>query len=132
MQLADVKPNMYGQFYGGDCYLVLYTYLNAGQQHYILYMWEVSDSLSVTITIKNNQLFHYTAEMIVQGRHASKDEIEECAKQADIIDDKYKGAPLQVRVVMGKEPRHFLAMFKGKFIIYEVRYLTRKIPGKSF
>lgn len=58
--------------------------------------------------------------MIVQGRHASKDEIEECAKQAHKLDNKYQGAPLQVRVVMGKEPRHFLAMFKGKFIIYEV------------
>uniref|UniRef100_H3D5C6 Villin like n=1 Tax=Tetraodon nigroviridis TaxID=99883 RepID=H3D5C6_TETNG len=93
LELADVKPNMYGQFYGGDCYLVLYTYLKAGQQHHILYMWE--------------------------GRHATKDEIEECSKQADKIDNKYNGAPLQVRVVMGKEPRHFLAMFKGKFIIYE-------------
>lgn len=46
LELADVKPNMYGQFYGGDCYLVLYTYLKAGQQHYILYMWEVSDCQS--------------------------------------------------------------------------------------
>lgn len=49
LELADVKPNMYGQFYGGDCYLVLYTYLKVGQQHRILYMWEVSDSLSVKI-----------------------------------------------------------------------------------
>ncbi|XP_056868719.1 villin-1 isoform X2 [Takifugu flavidus] len=92
-ELAEVKPSMYGQFYGGDCYLVLYTYLKAGQPHYILYMW--------------------------QGRHASKDEIAECATQADIIDNKYKGAPVQVRVVMGKEPRQFLALFKGKFIIFE-------------
>lgn len=123
LELADVKPNMYGQFYGGDCYLVLYTYLKAGQQHYILYMWEVSDSLSTMmrkIRIIGCCLINCTAGMIVQGRHATKDEIEECTNQADKIDNKYKGAPLQVRVVMGKEPRHFLAMFKGKFIIYEV------------
>lgn len=116
---------MYGQFYGGDCYLVLYTYLRAGQQHYILYMWEVSGSLRAAIPTNNNhnyQLFNVTAVIMVQGRHASKAEIEECSQQADKIDNKYKGAPLQVRVVMGKEPRHFLAMFKGKFIIYEVRY----------
>lgn len=41
LELAEVKPSMYGQFYGGDCYLVLYTYLKAGQKHYILYTWQV-------------------------------------------------------------------------------------------
>lgn len=44
LELADVKPSMYGQFYGGDCYLVLYTYLKVGQPHYILYMWQVGVS----------------------------------------------------------------------------------------
>lgn len=43
-ELADVKTSMYGQFYGGDCYLVLYTYLKAGQPHYILYMWQVGNA----------------------------------------------------------------------------------------
>uniref|UniRef100_A0A8C4HFU4 Villin-like n=1 Tax=Dicentrarchus labrax TaxID=13489 RepID=A0A8C4HFU4_DICLA len=53
------------------------------------------------------------------GRHATKDEITACAYQAVNIDNKYNGAPVQVRVVMGKEPRHFLAIFKGKLIIFE-------------
>lgn len=65
--------------------------------------------------------FHCRNDCCEQGRHASKDEIAECATQADIIDNEYKGAPVQVRVVMGKEPRQFLALFKGKFIIFEVR-----------
>uniref|UniRef100_A0A672GHD4 Villin-like n=1 Tax=Salarias fasciatus TaxID=181472 RepID=A0A672GHD4_SALFA len=95
LELAEVNPRSYGQFYGGDCYLVLYTYQRAGQQRYILYMW--------------------------QGRRATKDEITACAYQAVNLDNKYNGAPVQVRVVMGKEPQHFLAIFKGKMIIYEVR-----------
>ncbi|XP_058486554.1 villin-1 isoform X1 [Solea solea] len=93
LELAEVNPNTYGQFYGGDCYLVLYTYLRGNQQQYILYMW--------------------------QGRHATKDEVTACAFQAVNVDNKYNGAPIQVRVVMGKEPRHFLAIFKGKLIIFE-------------
>ncbi|XP_070841659.1 villin-1 [Chaetodon trifascialis] len=93
LELAEVNPRTYGQFYGGDCYLVLYTYQSSGQQQYILYMW--------------------------QGRHATTDEITACAGQAVNIDNKYNGAPVQVRVIMGKEPRHFLAIFKGKFIIFE-------------
>nr|XP_040023598.1 villin-1 isoform X2 [Gasterosteus aculeatus aculeatus] len=93
LELAEVNPNTYGQFYGGDCYLVLYTYQISNQQQYILYMW--------------------------QGRHATKDEITACAFQAVNVDNKYNGAPVQVRVIMGKEPRHFLAIFKGKLIIFE-------------
>uniref|UniRef100_UPI0037E90E1D villin-1 n=1 Tax=Semicossyphus pulcher TaxID=241346 RepID=UPI0037E90E1D len=93
LELAEVNPSTYGQFYGGDCYLVLYSYKRSYQQQYILYMW--------------------------QGRHATKDEITACAFQAVNVDNQYNGAPVQVRVVMGKEPRHFLAIFKGKFIIFE-------------
>lgn len=49
LELADVKPSTYGQFYGGDCYLVLYTYQKVGQQQHILYMWQVSVTI-VTIS----------------------------------------------------------------------------------
>uniref|UniRef100_A0A7M4E4U6 Villin like n=1 Tax=Crocodylus porosus TaxID=8502 RepID=A0A7M4E4U6_CROPO len=91
MQPVDLK--MYGQFYGGDCYLVLYTYLKSGRPHYIIYMW--------------------------QGRHASVDEVTACALNAIELDKKYGGEPVQVRVTMGKEPPHFLAIFKGILIIYE-------------
>ncbi|CAL9698043.1 unnamed protein product [Knipowitschia caucasica] len=93
LELAEVEPSTYGQFYGGDCYLVLYTYLRSNQQQHILYIW--------------------------QGRHATKDEITASAYQAVNIDNKYNGSPVQVRVAMGKEPRHFLAIFKGKLIIFE-------------
>uniref|UniRef100_A0A3B5A530 Villin like n=1 Tax=Stegastes partitus TaxID=144197 RepID=A0A3B5A530_9TELE len=93
LELAEVDPSTYGQFYGGDCYLVLYSYKRSGQLQHILYMW--------------------------QGRHATTDEITACAYQAVNVDNKYNGAPVQVRVVMGKEPRHFLAIFKGKLIIFE-------------
>ncbi|XP_014882882.1 advillin-like, partial [Poecilia latipinna] len=93
LELAEVQPNMHGQFYGGDCYLVLYTYRVSNREQYILYMW--------------------------QGRHATRDEITACAYQAVTVDNMYNGAPVQVRVVMGKEPRHFLAIFKGKLIIFE-------------
>ncbi|CAB1350040.1 unnamed protein product, partial [Coregonus sp. 'balchen'] len=93
LELRELHPSSFGQFYGGDCYLLLYTYKRANKLQYILYMW--------------------------QGRHATKDEITACAYQAVALDNKYSGAPVQVRVVMGKEPRHFLAIFKGKLIIFE-------------
>uniref|UniRef100_A0A8C8SR12 Villin like n=1 Tax=Pelusios castaneus TaxID=367368 RepID=A0A8C8SR12_9SAUR len=93
LQMQPVNPRTYGQFYGGDCYLVLYTYLKSGRPHYIIYMW--------------------------QGRHASVDEITACAFNAVELDKQYGNEPVQVRVTMGKEPQHFLAIFKGNLIIYE-------------
>ncbi|XP_026534676.1 villin-1-like [Notechis scutatus] len=92
-EMVPVNPKTYGQFYGGDCYLVLYTYTKSGRPHYIIYMW--------------------------QGRHASVDETTACAINAVELDKKYGDEPVQVRVTMGKEPRHFLAIFKGNLIIYE-------------
>lgn len=51
------------------------------------------------------------------------DEITACALNAIELDKKYGDEAVQVRVTMGKEPAHFLAIFKGKLIIYEVTWL---------
>ncbi|XP_025048523.1 villin-1 [Alligator sinensis] len=52
------------------------------------------------------------------GRHASQDELAASAYQAVILDQEYGGEPVQVRVPMGKEPLHLLAVFKGKMVVY--------------
>ncbi|XP_030274770.1 advillin [Sparus aurata] len=93
LELVPVDPGCYGYFYGGDCYLILYTYFVNSKKCYLLYMW--------------------------QGRHATQDELAASAFQAVDLDQRYGGEPVQVRVTMGKEPRHFMAMFKGKMVIYE-------------
>uniref|UniRef100_A0A8C2VLK9 Advillin n=1 Tax=Chinchilla lanigera TaxID=34839 RepID=A0A8C2VLK9_CHILA len=93
LELVPVERQWYGFFYGGDCYLVFYTYEVNGRPNYILYIW--------------------------QGRHASRDELAASAYQAVELDRQFDGAPVQVRVSMGKEPRHFMAIFQGKLVIYE-------------
>ena len=35
------------------------------------------------------------------------------------LDDRLGGLPIQVRVVEGKEPNHFLAMFQGKLKVFQ-------------
>jgi hypothetical protein len=35
------------------------------------------------------------------------------------LDDRLGGLPVQVRVVEGKEPNHFLAMFQGKLKVFQ-------------
>ncbi|KAK2849853.1 hypothetical protein Q7C36_008636 [Tachysurus vachellii] len=92
-ELVSVDRKWLGHFYGGDCYLILYKYEVNNKIYYILYMW--------------------------QGRHASTAELTASAYQAVILDQKYNGEPVQVRVPMGKEPMHLMAIFKGKMVIYE-------------
>lgn len=64
--------------------------------------------------------------MRAQGRHATQDELAASAYQAVEVDRQFNGEPVQVRVSMGKEPRHFLAIFKGKLVIFEVRRHQRE------
>ncbi|XP_043941617.1 adseverin-like [Protopterus annectens] len=86
-----VPPSSYGQFYGGDCYLILYTYKgNKGEQHFI-YIW--------------------------QGQKATRDELTASAFMAVQLDDSYGGLPVQVRVPQGSEPPHLMSLFKGKPLI---------------
>lgn len=93
LELVPVDPKWYGYFYGGDCYLILYTYLVNNKKCYLLYIW--------------------------QGRHATQDELAASAFQAVNLDQKYGDEPVQVRLTMGKETRHFMAIFKGKMVIFE-------------
>uniref|UniRef100_A0AAQ6IIV9 HP domain-containing protein n=1 Tax=Anabas testudineus TaxID=64144 RepID=A0AAQ6IIV9_ANATE len=83
LELVPVDPQWYGYFYGGDCYLILYTYL------------------------ANSKKSSYTK--ILQPS----------AFQAVELDRKYGDEPVQVRVTMGKEPRHLMAIFKGKMVIFQ-------------
>ncbi|KAK1204910.1 VILI protein, partial [Pygoscelis papua] len=91
-ELVPVEKRWLGHFYGGDCYLVLYTYFVGPKANRIIYLW--------------------------QGRQASTDELAASAYQSVILDQKYNNEPVQVRVTMGKEPAHLMAIFKGKMVVY--------------
>ncbi|NXF15092.1 VILI protein, partial [Rhodinocichla rosea] len=91
-ELVPVEKKWLGHFYGGDCYLVLYTYFVGPKVNRIIYIW--------------------------QGRQASADELAASAYQAVALDQKYNNEPVQVRVTMGKEPAHLMAIFRGKMVVY--------------
>ena len=132
LELVPVEHQWYGFFYGGDCYLVLYTYEMHGKPRYILYIWQVGLGQALSF---RSWCFLWPRSWgrgwqgpiapvsPLQGRHASQDELAASAYQAVEVDRQFEGAPVQVRVTMGKEPRHFMAIFKGKLVIFEVRPL---------
>lgn len=89
--MVALDPDAYGQFYSGDSYIILHSYTDdRGRDAWVIYFW--------------------------LGRHSSTDEIGTAALKATELDDKYGGAPVQVRVTQNKEPLHMLRLFTGKFI----------------
>ncbi|XP_018087385.1 gelsolin isoform X2 [Xenopus laevis] len=91
---VPVLESHYGQFYGGDSYIILYHYKSGGKQGQIIYTW--------------------------QGDDSTKDEITASAILSAQLDEELGGGPVQVRVVQGKEPAHLISLFGGKpMIIYK-------------
>jgi len=91
--LVKVPEDQQGIFFSGDCYVILYAYSDGGRDRYIIYFW--------------------------LGDNCSQDEAGAAALRTKELDDRLGGEPVQVRVVQGKEPPHFLAMFGGKMIIFQ-------------
>ena len=54
----------------------------------------------------------------LKGNESSQDEKASSAINAVKLDDEVGGKAIQVRVVQGKEPRHFIKMFGGKMIVF--------------
>lgn len=47
-ELVPVEKKWLGHFYGGDCYLVLYTYSVGPKVNRIIYLWQVRPPRSLT------------------------------------------------------------------------------------
>ena len=87
------NQELHGKFFGGDSYLIRYTYKNKeGRDSYIVYFW--------------------------QGNESSQDEKAASAFNAVKLDDEVGGKAIQVRVAQGQEPRHFIKMFGGKMLVF--------------
>ncbi|XP_072918799.1 scinderin-like [Hemitrygon akajei] len=95
-----VDPSSYGQFYGGDCYLILYTYKSGDTEKHLIYIW--------------------------QGSKATTDELGTSAALAVELDQQMKDLPVQVRVTQGQEPPHLLSIFKDKPVIVHLGGTSRK------
>lgn len=93
MEKVELPKALYGQFYGGDSYVVLHSITPpSGKATHVIYFW--------------------------QGRQSSTDEKASAALWAKKLDDDMGGSPVQVRVAQGKEPAHFRALFQGAMVVH--------------
>ncbi|XP_039902567.1 gelsolin-like isoform X4 [Simochromis diagramma] len=91
---VPVDSASYGQFYGGDSYIILYRYQHGDRSGQIIYMW--------------------------QGAESTQDEVAASAFLAVEVDDELEGSAVQVRVIQGKEPAHLMSLFGDKpLVVYK-------------
>uniref|UniRef100_A0A8C4DT54 Scinderin like a n=1 Tax=Dicentrarchus labrax TaxID=13489 RepID=A0A8C4DT54_DICLA len=106
---VPVNPSTYGQFFGGDCYLVLYSYNAGGREKHIIYTW--------------------------QGQNCTKDELAASAFLTVNLDDSMGGVATQVRVTQGQEPSHLVSVFKDKPLVIHLGGTSRECgeskPGST-
>ncbi|XP_035235243.1 gelsolin-like isoform X1 [Anguilla anguilla] len=104
-----VDPSTYGQFYGGDSYIILYNYHHGAKEGQIIYMW--------------------------QGVDSSQDETAASAILAAQLDEELGGKPVQVegapllsqvRVVQGKEPAQLMSLFGGQPMVVHKNGTSRE------
>ncbi|XP_059094950.1 gelsolin, cytoplasmic-like isoform X1 [Tigriopus californicus] len=92
LEMVPLEEDKYGMFFGGDSYVIKYSYEKDGRNGYIIYFW--------------------------QGAQSSQDEKAASAICAVQLDDQLSGKATQVRVTQGREPRHFIKMFGGKMVVF--------------
>ncbi|CAN9503206.1 unnamed protein product [Ophioblennius macclurei] len=97
---VPVDPSNYGHFYGGDCYIILYSYNTGGRERHLIYTW--------------------------QGLKCTQDELAASAFLTVKLDDSMGGSPVQVRVTQGQEPAHLMSIFQGKPMIIHSGGTSRK------
>jgi len=88
-ELSPVEKENYGNFFGGDSYVIKYRSTNG---KWVIYIW--------------------------QGTNSSLDERAASAIHAVQLDSDLGGKAIQIRVVQDHEPKHFLHIFKGKLIVF--------------
>jgi len=92
-EMVPLDESKYGMFFGGDSYVIKYSYEKDGETPaYIIYFW--------------------------QGSQSSQDEKATSAISAVKLDDELNGKATQIRVTQGCESRHFIKLFHGKMVVF--------------
>ncbi|KAJ7546195.1 hypothetical protein O6H91_08G029400 [Diphasiastrum complanatum] len=93
--MGDSKTQIFaeehGKFYSGDCYIVLYTYPGDRKEDYLLCSWF--------------------------GKHSTEKDQAVASSLAGAMTDSMRGRPILARIIEGKEPAQFIALFQKLIIL---------------
>ncbi|KAH9293450.1 hypothetical protein KI387_041356 [Taxus chinensis] len=89
---APVRKEEIGKFYGGDCYIILYTYHSGERKEgYYLCFW--------------------------LGQESTPEDQITAARLTNTMANSLKGKPVQGRILQGKEPAEFIGLFTNILVL---------------
>ena len=56
-ELVDVDERAYGAFFGGDSYVIKYTYTKNNKSSHIIYFWQVRTRVCVGVFMRTNSMY---------------------------------------------------------------------------
>ncbi|XP_050509264.1 advillin isoform X1 [Diabrotica virgifera virgifera] len=104
-RIVEIPKERHGNFFSGDCYIILYTYQTAVDQKHLLYCW--------------------------LGSHATQEEINSTTLKVMEIDEELGQIGFHARIIQGRETAHFLQLFKGKLTIFKGRGVEFDDTGRN-
>lgn len=104
-RIVEIPKERHGCFFASDCYIALYSYQTTRDEKHLLYCWI--------------------------GSNASQEEINITTLKLDEIDEELGEIGFQARIIQGREPIHFLQLFKGKLTIFKGRGIDFDESGKN-
>ncbi|KAL1124642.1 hypothetical protein AAG570_001266, partial [Ranatra chinensis] len=105
-ELVPVPASTHGIFYSGDCYIIKYEYVVQTKKRYILYYW-----LGLHSTVSEQTAVAFLT-----------------VHEGDLVDHN----AVHARVVEGREPPHFLALFKGMLLVMQGEHSDVLPPAFMF
>lgn len=104
---TPVPSEDYGHFFAGDTYIILYKYKVGNREAFLVYYW--------------------------QGRTATINEKGTSALLTIELDKEFKanGTAKEVRVVQNQEPKHFLLVFKDRYVIHAGKFIDHFLQNKT-
>lgn len=89
---TPVRKEDIGKFYGGDCYIILYTYHSGDRKEgYYLCFW--------------------------LGQESTPEDQTTAARLTNTMANSLKGKPVQGRILQGKEPAEFIGLFPNMLVL---------------
>ncbi|XP_057656314.1 villin-like protein quail [Diorhabda carinulata] len=104
-EIIEIPKEKHGNFFSGDCYVVLYTYRINTERKHLLYCW--------------------------LGAQAVQEEIDNATAKLTEIDEDLGRIGFRARLIQGRETSHFLQIFKGKLTIFKGRGIDFDESGRN-
>lgn len=111
----NFPESYYGQFWSGDCFLILFTFMVQNTEKKTIFFWQGRDSSVVIQKYTNLDILFFELTIFKNEKGTS-------AFLTKEMNDEIQNEGLQIRVVQNQEPVEFLQLFGNYYIVHQGKF----------